>query len=252
MSSEIRLASTIILIQKNMPFDVLMMKRYKHNGQLSDAMVFPGGKLETQDLDTKWSKVVKNWDSVPTIERGMRIAVIRELFEEVGILLGHNINNQRCSKDDEIARKLITEEKLNFYDFLQQQKIVIDLNILTLFSRWQAPTYVEKRFDTFFYLAPAPENQIAVPDGYEAVDIEWISPHKALELEKINQRKIIFPTRMNLKMLSEAKEFDDAFRNAELRKIEKVEPFVENRGAEKYLILDPKHGYGDVAELMNP
>lgn len=250
MKDEIRLASTIMLIQEADALEVLMMKRYQHDGLLSGAMLFPGGKLEHHDSAPDWADLALNWGAVPEVERGLRIAVIRELFEEAGILLGQSPDEDDHKSRDLEVRKAIEHGEMSFFDYIKQQNIIIDLMALTLFSRWQSPPHTGQRFDTYFYLAAAPKNQLAVADGREAVEMEWIKPTDALDLSANKQRKIIFPTRMNLKMLSETNGLGEAVDAAKLRKIQKVEPRVEVRGAEKYLVLDEDAGYGDVAELL--
>src|SRR5438046_1001931 len=73
-----------------------------------------------------------------------RSAAIRELREEAGIAL-----------DDPAA--------------------------LVPFSRWITPAQVKTRFDTWFYLAPAPANTDPTPDGSEIVDARWLAPDAALQ-----------------------------------------------------------------------
>ena len=75
---------------------------------------------------------------------------------------------------------------------------------LTVFARWITPPLTPKRFDTWFYAVNAPAEQLAACDGRETVDAEWIAPAEALRLAAAGERKVIFPTRMNLQLLAEA------------------------------------------------
>src|SRR3954449_2695599 len=52
---------------------------------------------------------------------------------------------------------------------------------LVPFARWITPPEVTVRFDTWFFLARAPEGQEARPDGQEIVDARWFAPARALE-----------------------------------------------------------------------
>ena len=45
---------------------------------------------------------------------------------------------------------------------------------MTPYAHWITPTFAPKRFDTWFFLAEAPEDQIALHDGSELVDSVWI------------------------------------------------------------------------------
>lgn len=248
--SEIRTSATILLIQETNALEVLMLKRYQGDDILSGAMMFPGGKLETHDEIDDWADIVKGWGAVPKVERGLRIAAIREAFEETGILLGQNAGHTTSEAETLSIRKAIEAGELNFYDYVRQEKIELNLEALTLFSRWQTPPTLGRRFDTFFYLAAAPKGQVAVADGREAVKTEWIAPQQALSLAAKKQRKMLFPTRMNLKMLGQANGFEAAVSHAKNREVHKVEPKIEHRGDKRYLILDAKFGYGQIEELI--
>src|SRR3546814_7100455 len=81
-----------------------------------------------------------------------------------------------------------------------------------------------KRFDTFFYVVHAPANQVAACDGHETVDAEWIAPRDVLRLAGSGERTVIFPTRMNVQLLSEASDASDCLRRAEERPLVTVLP----------------------------
>jgi len=67
-------------------------------------------------------------------------------------------------------------------------------------------------------VAPAaPPEQLAICDGWETVDAEWIAPAEALRLAEAKQRTVIFPTRMNLQLLAEAEGAEDAVLRARAR-----------------------------------
>src|SRR5881275_1054954 len=51
---------------------------------------------------------------------------------------------------------------------------------LVPFSRWITPAQVKIRFDTWFYLAPAPPGAEPTPDGSEVVEARWLAPADAL------------------------------------------------------------------------
>ncbi len=52
---------------------------------------------------------------------------------------------------------------------------------LVPFARWITPAEVRIRFDTWFYLAPAPAGAQPAVDGAEIVDARWYQPAAALE-----------------------------------------------------------------------
>ena len=58
------------------------------------------------------------------------------------------------------------------------------------------------RFDTYFFLAVAPDGAEAVPDGQEIVDARWFEPARALEGAEAGELLMVFPTIKNLERLA--------------------------------------------------
>jgi hypothetical protein len=95
-----------------------------------------------------------------------------------------------------------------------------------------------------------PDDQLAACDGRETVDAEWIAPAEALRLAEAGERKVIFPTRMNLKLLAEASSASDAVARADARKLVTVLPQIQSRESGRVLVLPPDAGYGVVEEPL--
>jgi len=129
--------------------------------------------------------------------------------------------------------------------------VKLRLGALAVFARWITPVMMPKRFDTWFYAVRAPDDQVAVCDGREAVDAEWIAPAEVLRLADAGERTVIFPTRMNVQLLAEASSAADCVARAEARTLVTVLPVVEKRGESRFLVLPPDAGYGAVAEPMD-
>ncbi len=248
-SGPIRLAATTILVREGDGIETLMVKRHHQIDFVAGAMVFPGGKLSPDDMDPGWRALVRGWDDTPEMERGLRIAAIRECFEETGILLG-DPGRALDDPDSAGARQRIDRGELSFLAYVRQHGVELDLAALTLFSRWVTPPVVPKRFDTFFYVARAPEGQIARQDGREAVEAEWIAPTRALELARTGDRLIVFPTRMNLRVLGEHARFAEIVAAARRRDVPIVEPEIFERDGKPHLRLGEALGYGFVEEPL--
>src|SRR3546814_7965603 len=71
---------------------------------------------------------------------------------------------------------------------VREADVQLRLDRLSEFARWITPSFMQKRFDTHFFVVRAPERQIAACDGYETVDAEWLSPSKALKLGVSGER----------------------------------------------------------------
>ena len=159
-----------------------MMRRHAKASFVPDAWVFPGGMVEASDRE------LGDGTEIGT----MRVAAIRELFEESGIWLGapvDDVNGKRQAllKGETTLASLAREAPL-------------DLDALELTSRWITPIGVPKRFDTCFFLAIAAGDAVPSVDNGEdgeAVEVRWITPSAAIET-----LPIVFPTLKNLEALA--------------------------------------------------
>ena len=75
------------------------------------------------------------------------------------------------------------------------------------FSHWITPEGPPRRYDTRFFVARAPDKQVALHDDRETVANTWIRPQDALDAHERGEFEIIFPT---IKNLSAIARFDDA------------------------------------------
>ncbi|MDP3853790.1 NUDIX domain-containing protein [Phenylobacterium sp.] len=253
MTQDIKPAATILLLRDDPTFEVLMVKRHHQIDFASGALVFPGGKSHAGDHDPAWEGHVLGWDDFDADQRGLRIAAIREVFEEAGILLGERldgspIGGEACPME---VRRAVDVGTTAFLDVVKDLGVRLDLNALTIFARWITPPLTPKRFDTWFYAVNAPADQVAACDGHETVDAEWIEPQEVLRLAAAGERKVIFPTRMNVQLLAEADSAADCIARANGRTLVTVEPQIRDSADGKVLVLPPDAGYGVVAEPLS-
>ena len=107
-----------------------------------------------------------------------------------------------------------------------------------------------KRFDTWFYLAAAPSDHLAIHDGSESVDSIWIEPTAALQGAKDGTYTVIFPTRLNIEMLAESPSLETAMTDAQSRTIKTVLPWTEQRSDGNYLCIPADAGYAIAEERL--
>jgi 8-oxo-dGTP pyrophosphatase MutT (NUDIX family) len=245
-------AATILLLRDEPGFEVLMVRRHHQIDFAAGALVFPGGKTHGGDDAPRWETRTLGWGDALPHKRPLRIAAIREAYEEAGVLLARHGDGAPFRGDDRAtaARDDVGRERRPFLDLVEELDLVLDLEALTVFAHWITPPLTPRRFDTWFYVARAPEEQLAVCDGSETVDAEWISPHEALRLGEAGQRTVIFPTRMNLKLLGEAESAEDAVTRARAREVVTVLPQITERDGERVLVIPPDAGYGAVVEPL--
>ena len=251
-TAEIKPAATILLLRDDPTFEVLMVKRHHQIDFASGALVFPGGKSHAGDHDPNWEAHSVGWEAYDADQRGLRIAAIREVFEEAGILLARRRDGQPMSGEacPMAVRQAVDAGTTRFIDVVSSLDAYLDLDALTVFARWITPPLTPKRFDTWFYAVNAPAEQLAACDGRETVDAEWIAPSEALRLAAEGRRKVIFPTRMNLQLLAEAAGAADAVARAAARTLVTVQPKIEQRDSGRFLTLPPDAGYGLIAEPL--
>ena len=244
-SAQLRPASTVLLLRDEPGLEVLLVHRHSASPSVPGDMVFPGGKVDASDHAEGWADVALGWHDVNPQERPYRVAAVRELFEETGILLA----------DTQLGHDELTpseREEGGLLDLLRRRDIAVDLAGLIPFALWRTPPVVPLRFDTLFFLARAPRQHKARADGIETVGFEWLSPAEALRLAVEKQRTVVLPTRLNLQRLGESTTSADALAAAAQRPIVPVEPAVITRDGETHIHIDPRHGFGDVTERFVP
>jgi hypothetical protein len=113
------------------------------------------------------------------------------------------------------------------------------------FARWITPAQVKIRFDTWFYLAPAPVGAQATVDGSEIVDARWYQPAVALEESRHGELFLVFPTIKQLEQLSSFASADELIAHARGRQVLPVQPRVLMSGETARIVLPGEPGYED-------
>ena len=113
-----------------------------------------------------------------------------------------------------------------------------DADALVPFARWITPPEVSIRFDTYFFLAPAPDGAEAKPDGSEIVDARWFEPARALEGSEAGDLLMVFPTIKNLEVLARFESADALLEWASTHEVRPVQPRVEGQGEAARIVLD--------------
>jgi 8-oxo-dGTP pyrophosphatase MutT (NUDIX family) len=249
-------AATILLVRDAPPLEVLMVQRHHQIDFVPGALVFPGGKTAKADHDEAWEGACDGFD-LP--HRALRICAIREAFEESGILLarpatarGPGAPLAPAALTGVIADKRVAVDKgeANFLDVVLGAGLVLALDTLTPYAHWITPEGMPKRFDTHFYIAEAPDDQVAACDGREAVDACWIAPQDALAEAAAEKRKIIFPTRLNVEMLAQSGTVAAALEASRSRRIVTVEPKVVREAGGSVLTIPAEAGYAVTREPL--
>ena len=112
------------------------------------------------------------------------------------------------------------------------------------FSHWITPEGPPRRYDTRFFVARAPDKQVALHDDRETVANTWIRPQDALDAHERGEFEIIFPT---IKNLSAIARFDDADElvavAAKAETVPTVLPRIVQEGEQMRILLPGDPGY---------
>ena len=105
------------------------------------------------------------------------------------------------------------------------------------------------RFDTRFYAAAAPRDQLGRHDGTELVDSRWVTPAQAIAEADEGRVLLAFPTRLNLMLVAGAATAAIALDTLRARSVETVMPVLSGTGDERRLRIPVTAGYpiSDVA-----
>jgi 8-oxo-dGTP pyrophosphatase MutT (NUDIX family) len=114
---------------------------------------------------------------------------------------------------------------------------------LVPWSRWITPEQVKIRFDTWFFVAEAPHDAEATPDGGECVDARWLRPAAALEAHSRDKLMLVFPTIKHLEDLAGFDSVAAALAGARRREVVPVQPKVVVRDGSAELLLPGEPGY---------
>jgi recombination protein RecT len=182
-----RHSATVLLVRGREPWELLLMRRPGGADFAPGAYVFPGGTVHADDHASK--------DEI-------RAAAVRELFEEVGILLARHRKRFAREGDSEKVRVLIENGK-TFAEALGKLGLEPAFDRLVLFARWVTPALLRRRYDARFFLAQLPPNQVIHAQQGEVTDWLWIEPKKALASEELT---LVYATRSVLESVASDKD----------------------------------------------
>jgi 8-oxo-dGTP pyrophosphatase MutT (NUDIX family) len=243
-----RPAATIMLVRDGAAgLEVFMTVRHHAIEFASGALVFPGGRVEDSDHAIAAREGLHDGRLAP----GFFIAGIRETFEECGILLARPrgsallVGVERLRTIAAAFKARVADDHAAFADLLAAEELTPAVDLLAPFAHWITPATQRKRFDTVFFLAAAPEDQVGQHDGTEAVDSVWIIPAMAISEAQAGRYKMLFPTQMNLQKLGRHDRVADALDAALQARLVTVEPVVlSSEGSIRTLRIPEAAGYG--------
>jgi 8-oxo-dGTP pyrophosphatase MutT (NUDIX family) len=206
----VQLAATVIVVDDRPDLQVLCLRRRAGSEFVGGMTVFPGGGLDEDDADPRYEARIAGRTAAEADRRlGLErdalaywVAVARETFEEVGVLLARPRDGGALPPDSLHHRHAVDAGERTMFDVLEQHDLELDLGAVYDIGRWITPVGAPRRYDTRFFVSRMPSGQVAVPDDVEAVHAEWRTPKSALEGWESGELVMLPPTVCVLQVLS--------------------------------------------------
>lgn len=239
-------ASTVLLLRDSASgIEVFMQVRHRDMKFASGALVFPGGRVDSEDhalaSDATLSPATVGLDPRAG---ALRVAAIRETFEESGVLLARRRGEMALITGDRLRG--IAVGGRGFARMLADEGLVLAVDLLVHFAHWITPVHNPRRFDTHFFALAAPADQLAAHDGTESVESMWIAPREVVAGSEAGRFKLVFATLMNLKRLDRYGAVADALAAAARTPVVTVTPELVARGEGniRRMRIPAEAGYG--------
>lgn len=218
-SVPLRPAATVMLVRDHPEngLEVFMLQRTMRAAFAKGMYVFPGGRVDDVDDASELEAMCDRFTDahasgllgVPRGGLAYWIAAIRECFEEAGVLLARRADEQDALRFDEHSaesrfvelRRAVNDGELAFIDMCVNENLRLMTDTIHYVSHWITPVGEVRRFDTRFFIAPAPSAQAPLHDDRETIDSLWVSPREALDRFERGDLAMIPPTISNLEFL---------------------------------------------------
>ena len=190
-------ASVILIDGKPDNIRILMGQRNKKLRFMPGALVFPGGAVDRSDGDVPTidefdpltaERILKHLKGRPTrrAARALALACAREMAEETGLLLGDKSDQSTTHKD---------------WHFFKDRNMAPAISSFRLLARATTPPGAPRRFDTWFFTAPANAIGYTPKGGFnpsgELENLTWITPHEAIEANTVEITRVILVELIN-------------------------------------------------------
>jgi len=224
----------------SMHMEVFLMKRHSNSKVLGGAYVFPGGKLDPDDMQVVLAQqLLQTQDDLHRHLQepeqsaegaaSLYVAAVREAFEECGVLFAQAPSGGPSPDFLQVAKNLNAKIQggLPFSKAIEELKLLLDTQALVPWARWitpKTPTVSNQRFDARFFVGVMPKGQVALHDNFETTHSVWITPQEALQSYCRQEIELAAPQIMSLLGLSVFSSSQEVLEQARAQKPPKIEP----------------------------
>lgn len=189
-------AAAMILLRDPDDPKVFWVKRARTLRFMGHYHAFPGGQRDAADADVP----ILNEQNLP--DTVMRVAAIREIFEETGVLIARGVESLSNERRAELRQEL-SADQISFKDLLAREGLQLDASLLVEAPTWVTPPQSPRRYNTRFFSAWLPEGQEAEVIPGELEEGEWLRPTEALQKWIDGECLIVTPITFALQALVE-------------------------------------------------
>lgn len=197
-------ATTLVVRDGPAGLEVLMVRRSLQASFMPGAYVFPGGAVDAGDgshatqaaCDESALQLTARIGSVTHVGEhalAFAVAALRECFEECGLWLGTADRPAPAGTDWAALRERLHAGEL-LAELARAAGVRLATRALQPWSHWVTPVGLPKRFDTLFFVARAPADQVPTVDAGEATTLAWAHPPAALEAHARGEFPMEFAT----------------------------------------------------------
>jgi len=250
-------AATVILVREpsdpSQRWECFMVRRHVRSDFAADVFVFPGGKVDPADRDPGLLEVLATDQGVENDDAGgparlrLRVAALRELFEEAGVILAREMvpggDTELLTASRELARGNLQSGRLTMVQVAREFGWCLDITQLHHFSRWITPDTLPRRYDTHFFVARLPADQEPLHDAIETTASLWISPVDALQRAERGDFPLVFATEKHLERMVRYSAIDELIAATTPADLEAVMPRIIERDGATAFLLPGDEGY---------
>eukprot|EP00753_Platysulcus_tardus_P021376 PLAT8885.1.p1 GENE.PLAT8885.1~~PLAT8885.1.p1 ORF type:complete len:314 (-),score=141.31 PLAT8885.1:161-1102(-) len=164
-------------------YEVLLAKRGGGAKFMAQSWVFPGGVVEEADGDLSLWPALADAAGGDALQRQLRLAAVREVYEETGLLLVEGAgmgSDSAAAAAGEDMQAAVAKDAALFASLLADSGCTPAVDALLPVANFITPVVERYRYDTHFYLALLPHKQETRLDKTEMDAFCWLAPGDAL------------------------------------------------------------------------
>lgn len=200
MADDVALSALVLLIRTDGPKPrIFWARRHEHLKFLGGFHAFPGGGVEETD-----ASIPATGDPVAGIDASLYGCALRELFEELGVLITDAGATSILDNPDLAGlREAAADDAIDFAAAMAERGLRLDVARLHGVGRWTTPEWSALRFETEFFVATLTDEEVGaigaddltahVQDS-ELTDAEWLTLDDALAMHLRAEAFLSAPT----------------------------------------------------------